>query len=671
MELTPLERIKLNAARKPIGLLNPGFPMSRRGFRGAPASDLPVTNFEELYPKDILNITKDTGSDLRSQLSFDFTEEPIDIENTKTVYERAQRFLDRYLPGQKPEEQRVINPKTNEYYGKELILHDAMHDFANVDNSLRGEELITIAEKIGATPLAERQVGLSTLTQQLPWFGDRSYQDLVDKTRALTRLGGPMLTQLRGVKQGSSLFRDLNDPRSFLSPPISKEEFYEMAQRGREFYDQVHSNWKDFKTAKLIKEIEKYNDPYGLIRTDADNPRSFIIPSDSDILNIDATPQDLYSQRRKIYLERDDRLKERRNIRDKFMGINSGNDAPILTQKIIGGYNKGGLSYGNPLALMNAPLVPTVNRDLYFQQLNNTIKKGISALESKTLEDIIDPSKVDPSKADPFLSSWALSHNMSLRRRRDILDENRTSYINWRSAFDEKRGVTRSGMTNRGPTAAAPDLERGPNARIYLNPPNLGSQAAKPTPFDPFFEAAGIDPKDAILDAAAKAKEIEKYNKVILPQMKRLMGLGFKTTAELTGSIPLFDPEFRAATDRGDGRTVARLIGTDYATGAVAAPIISTGMGVLQRLTPNVAGIVAGGLNIARTANPIAVVSQMGGSSKITPRVAAAEALQRKEKIKLAQAARARGGKWKFPTPFGNFRIPELGISETGGLFFP
>jgi hypothetical protein len=465
-----------------------------------------------------------------------------------------------------------------------------------------------------------------------------------------------MLTQLRGVKQGSSLFRDLNDPRSFLSPPISEEEFNTMAQRGREFYDQVHSNWKDFKTAELIKEIEKYNNPYGLIRTDADNPRSFIIPSNSDILNIDATPQDLYSQR-----------KERRSIRDKFMGINSGNDAPILTQKIIGGYNKGDLPYGNPLALMNAPLVPTVNRDLYFQQLNNTIKKGISALESKTLEDIIDPSKVD-----------SFFYYMSPGRQRDILDENRTSYINWRSAFDEKRGVTRSGMTNRGPTAAAPDLERGPNARIYLNPPNLGSQAARPARnvrlgsfFDPFFEAAGIDPKDAILDAAAKAKEIEKYNKVILPQMKRLMGLGFKTTAELTGSIPLFDPEFRAATDRGDGRTVARLIGTDYATGAVAAPIISTGMGVLQHLTPNVAGIVAGGLNIARTANPIAVVSQMGGSSKITPRVAAAEALQRKEKIKLAQAARARGGKWKFPTPFGNFRIPELGISETGGLFFP
>jgi hypothetical protein len=35
-----------------------------------------------------------------------------------------------------------------------------------------------------------------------------------------------------------------------------------------------------------------------------------------------------------------------------------------------------------------------------------------------------------------------------------------------------------------------------------------------------------------------------------------------------------------------------------------------------------------------------------------------------------AEAARKRGGKWKFPTPFGQVTIPEFGLSESGGLFF-
>jgi hypothetical protein len=64
-------------------------------------------------------------------------------------------------------------------------------------------------------------------------------------------------------------------------------------------------------------------------------------------------------------------------------------------------------------------------------------------------------------------------------------------------------------------------------------------------------------------------------------------------------------------------------------------------------------------------------VSQLGGSARITPKVAAAEKTQVKEQIKRAQAARKRGGRWKFPTPFGMLTIPELGISESGGLFFP
>jgi hypothetical protein len=90
-------------------------------------------------------------------------------------------------------------------------------------------------------------------------------------------------------------------------------------------------------------------------------------------------------------------------------------------------------------------------------------------------------------------------------------------------------------------------------------------------------------------------------------------------------------------------------------------------MGVLQRVAPQAARVATGALGVARTANPIAVTSQLGGSSRINPQADKA-AIQ--SQFQRAEAARKRGGKWKFPTPFGTLRIPELGISEAGGLFF-
>ena len=148
------------------------------------------------------------------------------------------------------------------------------------------------------------------------------------------------------------------------------------------------------------------------------------------------------------------------------------------------------------------------------------------------------------------------------------------------------------------------------------------------------------------------------------------LGAGFNTASNIAGSVPLFDPEFRSATKRGDLGKTAQLIARDYVTGAATAPIIGVGAGVLSKVSPQAARIVTGGLGIARTANPIAVVSQLGGSSKITPRQEAYENQLRETKFKQAEAARQRGGKWKFPTPFGQVTIPELGISEAKGLFF-
>jgi hypothetical protein len=114
----------------------------------------------------------------------------------------------------------------------------------------------------------------------------------------------------------------------------------------------------------------------------------------------------------------------------------------------------------------------------------------------------------------------------------------------------------------------------------------------------------------------------------------------------------LFDPTFRQAVEQGDIGKVARQLGTEYAIGTAAAPVVGMGVGALNQVAPQAARIVAGGLNAARTINPIAVVSQLGGSSKINKK--ADEQAARVTTMARAEAARRRGGKWKFPTPFGN-----------------
>jgi hypothetical protein len=119
--------------------------------------------------------------------------------------------------------------------------------------------------------------------------------------------------------------------------------------------------------------------------------------------------------------------------------------------------------------------------------------------------------------------------------------------------------------------------------------------------------------------------------------------------------------------EQGDIGKVARQLGTEYAIGTAAAPVVGMGVGALNQVAPQAARIVAGGLNAARTVNPIAVVSQLGGSSKINKK---ADEQAAKSQLLRAEAARRRGSKWKFPTPFGTLQIPELGLSEAGGLFF-
>lgn len=773
MELTPAERVKLNAAilnsvktgqplssnlqtlynraaqvesikqTQPKALLSPGFPtrdvvdvffdpiknegiVERKAIKhSGPASSLPTEDFNELYPR-ITPIPEYPSSFNNAvageervgtpfQREFDFTTDPganwINQDRV-SVQDRSKRFLQNYFGGDPGS---VLNPATGRFYGDELKIHDAMHDFANVGNTLRGEELITIAEQAGASPLQSKNIGLENLTQQFLIGSEYSPAEVTDDAmrnlRNSTRMGGRTLIQRRGAKQGSSLFRDANYIGSFLSPPITQDEFSTMVERGREFYDQVHNNYANFKRFQT---------------------------AGNEDLNDRAV---------------------RKDIENKFFDKTYG-PSRAITQGIVGGYGKSNsIPFGNYLSLMNAPLVPSVDEGLWNQSIRKQLTSLTPTVEAaiKTEQDFYNSPEQEAirkapeqwedraqllreaadadrrsfytgkerikdddfkgymqrlEKNKPNLAATVntpefnrdvevfnkireasfTDTNVPTKTIREILADiigprpqldyealreqqkltnafNSLDWVGLGNTQDALQGgidLTRNKLTG-GITGAGPTKE----GRVYLNPANLGANNLNiDGDASALFGPSGRTPNDVLLQAAAEAKQIEGYNKA-LPGIKQAIRTGVGVTADLTGAIPLFDPEFRQAVEQGNVRKAATQVAKEYATGLVAAPVVGAGLGVAQRLAPQTAAaVIPAAATTLRVANPVAVVSQLGGSSRITPAVAAAEKKAAQAQLQRAEAARKRGGRWKLPTPFGNLTIPELGISEAGGLFF-
>jgi hypothetical protein len=127
----------------------------------------------------------------------------------------------------------------------------------------------------------------------------------------------------------------------------------------------------------------------------------------------------------------------------------------------------------------------------------------------------------------------------------------------------------------------------------------------------------------------------------------------------------LYTPEIIDSLEKGQYDKAAMQAGGGMLTGAMSDALVRGG--VVQAAK---AGLTAPARALAATgplAAPLALVSQLGGSSRINKKFDEAAA---NAQMLRAEAARKRGGKWKFPTPFGQVTIPEFGLSESGGLFF-
>lgn len=663
---------------------------TRRGHQG-PASDLPVAG-EPVWPIHIASRDSFSGVDTGFSREFDFSDpaiqEPVKGYNpgqALTIGQRSKEFIDQFFGG---EESLVNNPATGKPYGNELRLHDAFHQYANLGNTLRGEEQVTVGEKAGNTPLLAHK--LQELTQQ-PRARGRLVDSALGDPFELSSRGeafatgmnlrrGKTLVQQRGQSVGSSLFKDRNAVSSFLSPPISETEAAELARRGREFYDQVGGKWNQYLQGRL------------------DRPAAGFDPDQ-------ATIHDL----------RNDFLSDARN-----MVIEGGYGAP------------GKMPYGPMEQLTNAPLVPTIRSDDYRRALDRNLAPAIDALQAAVKEE----EKIFNSPAHAQVRSHArwledarqldlLEGNLSLgtdyelpprlqaagRTYLDLLDKDmkrgdaRIRALglqprlpegqSYRDLYPATYGALAYRSQGVGPEEAFNKAsELGPrnlkqylvdnyqragasgfaggvmprNGIEYLNPANLG--ANKSGLWDEGLDRFLSNPSDVLLSAAADAKEFRRVRDAI-PK-------GFTAGTDLAGVIPLFDPEFRQAVERGDVRKAGEQVAKEYLGGTAAAAVMGLGSGVAARVAPQAtAAVLPAVVGATRLANPVALVSQLGGSARPSRRQQAVERQQdpgrfgaqgpsADPQLLRAEAARRRGSRWKI----GPLALPELGISESFGLFF-
>ena len=334
-----------------------------------------------------------------------------------------------------------------------------------------------------------------------------------------------------------------------------------MVERGREFYDQVHNNYTNFKRSETAGNAEFLNDR--AVRKDLEN---------------------------------------------KFFD-NTYGPSRAITQGIVGGYGESNsIPFGNYLSLMNAPLVPSVDealwnksiesqlapiapkveaavtaeRDFYNspeqveirkaperwtdrsnllraaadaqvrlsysgEEIDSDFKGYLERLSKRNpalAESVNTPEfqrdlrvfsaleKTDPRGFNnmldtigerPRLDYDAIREQRKLSEAAEALDKTGLGNMQeiLQSGLDETRNAYSGGITG-----AAPITE----GRVYLNPANLGANIDTRLPSNRraeslLFEVGGRTPNDVLLQAAADAKIAEGYNKA-LPNIKQAIRTG-------------------------------------------------------------------------------------------------------------------------------------------------
>ena len=135
------------------------------------------------------------------------------------------------------------------------------------------------------------------------------------------------------------------------------------------------------------------------------------------------------------------------------------------------------------------------------------------------------------------------------------------------------------------------------------------------------------------------------------------------------------DPQINQALQRGDYSQAALVGGTGIAAGVAGEAAAKRGLAELAKR-----GVTAPLRMAAAVSAPLAAIPLAATAERSTPMTRAQVQRDRRDnpanygaqgpsanpQLRRAEAARLRGGRWKI----GGFTVPELGISEAGGLFF-
>ena len=536
-----------------------------------------------------------------------------------------------------------------------IKLHDAAHQWSNVNPMSRGELQQQIVDVTGAQ-LLDQTLGAQGFVNATPGGASpitaEALQGRIDALQEVSRE-----IEKKSLFGESALGETINSPARFLFPALEANEIKELQKRGREFYGQVGQNYLQQIQAGRIPETtgtqltELKFTPQPNVTVDFPvNPRALAIHENPNLL------------------------------------------------KVKGGYDvPGKLSYGPIKQFMNSPLEIMVDapdwayagreyltkeafpaiQEMYPGNTANQIQKRIKEREKYSgkyggiiiddlgeLEYITNRAKIPSNYSkEQFTADYK---GFDPTQVQSGSDKDFDRYIQYME--DQDRAM-------RGHSLEPDDAyyKRLENEQLKGFNVQANRLPYKPTTYTAAKHGfSGNDTEFTQSSALANPSLQHAYDKLFAiaknrGSLRNIIKGATTATTDITGAIPLFDPEFRQAVEKGDVRKAATQVAKEYATGVVAAPVIGMGVGALNQVAPRAARIVAGGLNAARTVNPIAVVSQLGGSSKINKK---ADEQAATSQLLRAEAARKRGGKWKFPTPFGTLQIPELGLSEAGGLFF-
>lgn len=200
--------------------------------------------------------------------------------------------------------------------------------------------------------------------------------------------------------------------------------------------------------------------------------------------------------------------------------------------------------------------------------------------------------------------------------------------------------------------------------------PTIGGQFAY---IDP--ESGDTVPIQPFPRSSAKSSNAGRMYDAMTPQGAALRGAANLIKENVKGSAvgalgTLMDPDMREAIETGDGNKVVGTIARDIATGALAEGALKGASNELAKRAPVTAAkvlpIAASAGRALATGGAIAPLLELGGSSRQTDAQRKYEQEMLEKKFKAAEAARARGGRWKI----GPLTLPELGVSESGGFFF-